>query len=93
MNDTLVVGLGQPLGDLEAYLNHPLWAEGFFGPQQIRQALAVHQLHDNGIAIVLQLEHVVDLDDRRMVDAGRGPPGSGPPTASSSSSRIAVARA
>jgi hypothetical protein len=45
-------------------------AEPFLGVEDLAQALALDELHDDGLASVL-FEHVVDGDDVRMVEARR----------------------
>ena len=47
-----------------------LGTQPFLGVEHLAQALAFDELHDDGLASVL-LEHVVDRDDVRMVEAGR----------------------
>jgi hypothetical protein len=46
-------------------------AQPFLGVEHLAQALALDQLHDDGLTSVL-FEHVVDGDDVGMVEARRG---------------------
>ncbi len=48
-----------------------LGAQPLLGVEQLAQALAVDQLHHDGLTTVL-FEHVVDRDDVRMVEARCG---------------------
>ena len=64
------------MGSRQAFRDLPAQADGFPDRQRTpgepaRQGLAFHQLEDDGVALVT-LHDVVDLDDRRVRQAGRG---------------------
>ena len=66
-----VVGGVEGRRDARADVDRQLGAEPGLHVEQLAQALAVDELHDDGLA-ALVLEHVVDGDDVRVGQAGDG---------------------
>ena len=70
MDDAVGVGLGEPLGHLARQGDDAVQAEGAL-PEELRERPPLDQLHDDAVAL-LELQHVVDVDDRRMIEHGGG---------------------
>ena len=66
-----VVGGVERRGDARADVDRQLRAQPRLHVEELAQALAVDQLHDDGLAAAV-LEHVVDGDDVRVGQAGDG---------------------
>ena len=72
MNDALSVRVVEGLSDLVDHVEHLGPLEGV-GSDELAQAVAFHELHDEKRAPVVGLADVVDLGDRRMLQGGRRP--------------------
>jgi hypothetical protein len=66
------VGLGEPLRDLAAELHGARRREDGLLVEKVAERPALDQLHDDPVA-VLALQEIVDVNDRRMVEARHGP--------------------
>ena len=71
MDEAGAVGGVEGGGDARADVDRQLRAQPGLHVEQLAQALAVDELHDDGLAAALG-EHVVDGDDVRMGEAGDG---------------------
>ncbi len=71
MDETGLVGMVECECHARADVTREFGTQPLLGVEQLAKALAFHELHHDGLATVL-FEHVVDGDDVRVVEAGRG---------------------
>src|SRR5581483_7107112 len=71
VDHAVAVGEGQGGGHVGADVGGPIGEEGTFGPDDVGQGPAVHELHHDVVGAVL-LAPVVDRHDVRMGEVGGG---------------------
>ena len=69
MDQIAGVGMGQALGRLADVVCRQFEAQGTFGFHELLQILAVHEFHDNEIAVHFIVD-AIGLNDIRMVERG-----------------------